>query len=457
MSGLHATFDQVLWILNAYLLSFSVLLIVAGKLGDIAGPRNIFVAGPAICTATSAWCGLAPDGHQLIAARVLQGVGGSLLAPQALAFITRLFPEDRRGAAFGVWSAVGSLGTVVGPTLGGLVVTGIDWRWIFFINVPIGVATIAAAFAFVPDLRPGRSHRFDLVGVLLSTIGLFAITFGLIEGQRYDWGVVRAGVTIAEIVGGGLILFVLFIAWELAAARAACTAEPISGSQLLLDERRRHCALVRHAGRLPANHDLPPIGARSLGPGSRTCHRAADGGCDVHGAGVGPCVGPDRWEVPACRRPGRVRGRRCLARPDGWSFVHLAGSPRAVPPWRSGSGLVFAPLPTIALKRVVPAMAGSASGVLNTTRQLGFAMATGVIGAVLHSQLTAALHDRAMALSVALPPSSKQGFINSFSNAGKAGLALGRGQPGAAQLPAGLPPVLKAQLLSLAHAVFVNG
>ena len=123
----------------------------------------------------------------------------------------------------------------------------------------------------------------------------------------------------------------------------------------------------------------------------------------------------------------------------------------------AGLGLVFAPLPTIALKLVVPAMAGSASGVLNTTRQLGFAMATGVIGAVLQSQLTAALHDRAMAMSVALPPSSKQGFINSFSNAGKAGLALGRGQPGAAQFPAGLPPVLKAQLLSLAHAVFVNG
>jgi MFS family permease len=120
MKGLNASFDQVLWVLNAYLLSFSVLLIVAGRLGDIMGPRNVFLAGLATFTVASAACGLAQDGNELIGARALQGVGGALLAPQALTFITRLFSENRRGAAFGVWSAVGSLGTVIGPTPGRL-------------------------------------------------------------------------------------------------------------------------------------------------------------------------------------------------------------------------------------------------------------------------------------------------------------------------------------------------
>src|SRR5450631_785752 len=187
-TGLNTTLDQILWVLNAYILVYAVLLITAGRLGDLFGQRTLFAIGLFIFTVASALCGLSQNAGELIAARILQGVGGALLTPQTLAIITSLFPPERRGAAFGIWGAVAGLATVAGPTIGGAIITYISWRWIFFINVPIGIAALFATFAIIPDLRPGRHHGWDVVGVILSTAGLFGIVFGLIEGERYNWG-----------------------------------------------------------------------------------------------------------------------------------------------------------------------------------------------------------------------------------------------------------------------------
>src|SRR5947209_19774740 len=139
IDGLHASLDQILWVLNAYILVYAVLLITASRLGDRFGQRMLFVVGLAVFTIASALCGLAQDSNQLIAARVLQGVGGALLTPQTLAVISVLFPPQRRGAAMGMWGAVAGVASVAGPTLGGFIVTDIDWRWIFYVNLPIGV------------------------------------------------------------------------------------------------------------------------------------------------------------------------------------------------------------------------------------------------------------------------------------------------------------------------------
>jgi MFS family permease len=130
LTSLHTSLDLALWVLNAYLLAYAVLLITAGRIGDIFGPRQLFVAGLVLFTSASALCGLSQDVNQLIAFRVLQGVGGALLTPQTLSIITNIFPPERRGAAFGVWGAVAGVSTVAGPTLGGLIVTNWDWRWI---------------------------------------------------------------------------------------------------------------------------------------------------------------------------------------------------------------------------------------------------------------------------------------------------------------------------------------
>src|SRR6202022_340835 len=214
-AGLKISLDQILWVLNSYILVYAVLLITAGRLGDLFGQRNLFALGLAIFTAASALCGFAQDANQLIVARVLQGVGGALLTPQTLAILTTLFPPERRGAAFGIWAGVAGLATLAGPTLGGAIVTYVDWRWIFFVNVPIGVAALVATFAIIPDLRPGRRHGWDIVGVILATAGLFGVVFGLIEGERFNWGQIDSyGITIPEVIGAGAILLVLFVIWE---------------------------------------------------------------------------------------------------------------------------------------------------------------------------------------------------------------------------------------------------
>src|SRR6202165_4049749 len=187
-AGLSTTLDQILWVLNSYILVYAVLLITAGRLGDLYGQRSLFAVGRAVFTFASALCGIAQDANQLIAARVLQGVGGALLVPQTLAILTNLFPPERRGAAFGIWAGVAGLATLAGPTIGGAIVTYIDWRWIFFVNVPIGIAALIATFAIIPDLRPGRRHGWDIVGTILATTGLFGVIFGLIEGERFNWG-----------------------------------------------------------------------------------------------------------------------------------------------------------------------------------------------------------------------------------------------------------------------------
>src|SRR5205807_225952 len=135
-----------------YLLSFAILLIPAGRLGDLFGPKRLTLVGLALFTAASAACGLSTDASQLIAARVVQGVGGALLMPQMLPFIAALFSADRRGAAFGVNGAVVGLSTVAGPVLGGFIVTNADWRWIFYLNVPVGIIAFAAVLLLVPDL-----------------------------------------------------------------------------------------------------------------------------------------------------------------------------------------------------------------------------------------------------------------------------------------------------------------
>src|SRR5260370_24570120 len=199
--GLNATLDEILWVLNAYILVYAVLLIPAGRLGDLFGQRNMCALGLAVFTLASALCGFSQNSTELIAARIVQGIGGALLTPQTLSIITSIFPPERRGAAFGIWGGVAGLATIAGPTIGGALITYIDWRWIFFINVPIGVGALIATFAIIPDLRPGRHHGWDVVGVILVTAGLFAIVFGLIEGQRYNWADFAYVVTFPEMIG----------------------------------------------------------------------------------------------------------------------------------------------------------------------------------------------------------------------------------------------------------------
>src|SRR5438105_13062694 len=156
---LHASLDEILWVINSYALVLAVLLITAGRLGDILGQRTMFITGVTLFTAASAACGLSPRPGWLIAFRAVQGLGAAVLMPQTLAILTMVFPAERRGAAFGVWGAVAGVATIAGPTLGGLLVTAFDWRWIFYVNLPIGVIVLLITPMIIPDLNLVRRHR----------------------------------------------------------------------------------------------------------------------------------------------------------------------------------------------------------------------------------------------------------------------------------------------------------
>ncbi|HWB36231.1 MAG TPA: DHA2 family efflux MFS transporter permease subunit, partial [Rugosimonospora sp.] len=221
--GLGADLSSLLWVLNAYILVYAVLLITAGRLGDLYGPKLLFMAGLVVFTAASAACGFAQSPTQLIVYRIIQGVGGALLTPQTLSVITMIFPAERRGAAFGLWGAVAGVSTITGPVLGGWLVTDFSWRWIFFVNVPVGIVALVMAGVIMPNIKLNRRHKLDLGGVLLSSAGLFLLCYGLIEGPSHDWGKVWGPITIPEVLIAGAVMFGLFM-WLQWAER---TGEPL--------------------------------------------------------------------------------------------------------------------------------------------------------------------------------------------------------------------------------------
>ncbi len=209
MEHLGADYDAVIWVTSAYLLAYAVPLLLAGRLGDRFGPKNLYLVGLAVFTAASLWCGLAGNIEMLIAARVVQGLGAALLTPQTLSTITRIFPPERRGVALSVWGATAGVATLVGPLAGGVLVDGLGWQWIFIVNVPIGIIGLGLAYWFWCPSLPTEKHAFDVLGVVLSGVGMFLVVFALQEGQSHDWapwiwGMIAAG---AAFVAG-------FIYWQ---------------------------------------------------------------------------------------------------------------------------------------------------------------------------------------------------------------------------------------------------
>jgi len=187
-AGLGATVVQVQWVVEAYSLFLSALLLVGGSLGDHFGRRRVFLVGVAGFALASAWCGLAPGTNQLIAARAVQGIAAALLVPGSLALLSASFDEKRRGRAIGTWSGFGSISAAVGPLVGGWLIDHASWRWVFTLNLPIALAVMIIAIRYVPESRdPEATGRLDWPGALLATVGLGGITYGLIESSRLGW------------------------------------------------------------------------------------------------------------------------------------------------------------------------------------------------------------------------------------------------------------------------------
>ena len=207
---LGASINELEWTVNAYTLSFAVLLITASALGDRLGRRRLFAAGLALFAAASAACALSPNVGLLIAARAVQGAGGAMIAPLSLTLLGTSFPPERRGWALGIYSGITGIAVLAGPVIGGAVTQGLAWQWIFWLNVPIGLVAIPFVLTRLQESFGPRA-RLDVIGLALVTGAAFGVVWGLMRGNAAGWGSLEVVVSLAA----GVILTALFVAFEL--------------------------------------------------------------------------------------------------------------------------------------------------------------------------------------------------------------------------------------------------
>jgi EmrB/QacA subfamily drug resistance transporter len=429
ITKLHASLDDVLWVINAYALVLAVLLITAGRLGDLLGQRRLFFAGVVLFTLASAACGLSPGASWLVAFRAVQGLGAAMLMPQTLAILTMVFPPERRGAAFGVWGAVAGVATIAGPTLGGLLVTSFDWRYIFFINVPVGAVVLVLTVILVPDLRTDQRHKFDLSGVLLASGALLAICYGLVEGQRYNWGKITSFVSIPLVLGVGVVLLAAFL---LGQARKQ-GSEPLVPFSLF---RERNYSLM--------NFVAVTVSIGILGiflPFTIYLQSVLGFSALKAGLTMAPASVIAMFVAPAAGRlSDRIGGKFILMTgltlfAVGMGLIAIIAQPDST--WQDflapqllagvGMGCTFAPMTTLAMRNINPRMAGAASGVFNTTRQVGSVIGTAGVGALLENRLVSSLTAQTVQHTAGLPAAARDKLISGFQAAARSGLEVGSG------------------------------
>jgi EmrB/QacA subfamily drug resistance transporter len=385
MAALDITdYDTVVWATSAYLLAYAVPLLLAGRLGDRFGPKNLYIAGLAVFTAASMWCGFADSIGMLVAARVAQGIGAALLTPQTLSTITRIFPADRRGVALSAWGATAGVATLVGPLAGGVLVDHLGWSWIFFVNVPIGIIGLVLAVWLIPDL-PTHPHRFDVIGVVLSGIGLFGIVFGLQEGQTYHW----QPWIWAMIAGGGAFL-AAFVYWQ-----AVNPNEPLIPLEMFRDRDFSLANIGIAVIAFATTAMILPVMFYAQTVGGLTPTRAAllTAPMAVFSGVLAPFVG--RLVDRSHPRPIIGFGFSVLAISLLWLSIEM--NPGAatwrlmVPLGAMGVGMAFiwAPLGATATRNLPARLAGAGSGFYNTTRQVGAVLGSASIAAFMSARVNA--------------------------------------------------------------------
>lgn len=420
MSSFETDLSGVEWVMNAYVLAFAVLLVTLGRFGDLYGRRRLFTAGMALFTAASLACGLAPGIGWLIAFRVVQGIGGAAMMPATLSIIPAVFPPQRRGAAMGIWGGVSGLATAIGPSLGGLIVDGASWRWIFLINLPIGVAGILLGLRIIPESKnPAAVDTLDLPGVGLISAALFCLTFALVEGQKLGWGstaivtlFAASGLAFALFylrerrVRQPLIDFSLFRKLDFAAGNA--TGLLLSAAmmgvfftipiflQTVLGYSALRAGLVMSPMSLVIIVAAPLAGRLSDRLGSRWIVAA---GMFCLAFGIAWMAGLTPWHDQL--RPDTATGALIFP------FV-LAGI---------GIGLAVAPVTAAVMATAPRDRIGNASGVLSTSRQVGSLLGIAILGAVLQNRVTANVAD-GMASVAGMPQAVKDRVLAGLADGG---------------------------------------
>ena len=379
-TDLGASLTDLQWFVNAYTLPFAAFLLTAAALGDRIGRRRMFVAGIALFTLASAAAALSTESWMLTASRAIQGLGGAAVAPLSLTLLAQAVPDRLRNAAVGIWGGISGLGVAVGPVVGGAVVEGLDWSWIFWLNVPVGVLAVVLAATVLRESR-GGAVRLDPLGLLLSAAGMLLLVWGVVDGPDHGWSSAR----VLSMLLGGSGLLAAFVAWQ---RRNSAPMLPLSLFRSRGFSLVNVVTLTFSAGTFGAVFLLAQFfqvvqGLSPLDAGIRTLPWT------MAPMIVAPLAGifADRLGV----RNLIVAGQALLAVGILWialatttdvgygdlviAFV-LAGV---------GMGLTFAPISTMALESVTPGERGVASGANNTIRELGVAVGIAVLASIFSS------------------------------------------------------------------------
>lgn len=406
-TGIGASPSDLQWVVSGYALTFGLVLVPSGRLGDARGRRTMFVVGVAVFTASSLLAGLAPTALLLVIARLVQGVGGGILNPQVSGLIQELFsPGRERGRAFGMLGTVIGVSTAVGPILGGLIIRllGVDtgWRWIFFVNIPIGVAAIVLALRLIPTHEPQGQGRSDLdpVGVGLLGAAVLALLLPLVEEQQWQ------GSTKWSLLAVGAVLLAVFVAWERRyAARGRTPVVDLSLFRLASYSTGSGLAMAYFSGFTGiffvltlffqgGLHYTPLQAGLAVTPfAAGSAVAAAVGGRLVTRAGRPLVVGGLATVVVGLALTDLVVARHGQDSGLGWATalpLLLAGV---------GSGLVISPNVTLTLSEVPVRRAGSAGGVLQTGQRLGTAAGIALVGSIYFATLASTRGDFTAAAS----------------------------------------------------------
>ena len=376
-ADLNGSIESLEWTVNAYTLAFAVFLLTGAALGDRFGRRRMFIAGLSIFTLASAASALAPSIEALIAARAVQGFGAAIVTPLTLTLLSEAVPAARRGAALGVWAGVSGLGVAMGPVVGGAVVEGISWQWIFWLNVPIGLVLIPLAARLLTESH-GPNERLDLPGLALAGTGLLGLTFGIVRSNALGW----TSATVVGSIAAGVVLLVAFLAWE------RRTPHPMLPPRFF---RSRAFAATNAAsfamffGTFGSVFLLSQFfqAAQGLGPleaGARTLPWTAMPMFIAPIAGIlSDRIGPRPLMAAGLALQSAAIAWLAVASAPDTPYVELI-APLAMAGF--GMALVFAPSANAVLASVRPSEAGQASGATNAIREVGGVMGVAVLAGI---------------------------------------------------------------------------
>ncbi|MFL5825767.1 MAG: DHA2 family efflux MFS transporter permease subunit [Thermoleophilaceae bacterium] len=374
---LGATIQQLEWTVNAYTLTYAVLLLTGAALGDRFGRRRAFLGGLAIFTLGSAAAAVAPDTGTLIASRALQGSGAAVITPLTLTLLAEAVPSGRRGLALGAWSGISGLGVALGPVVGGAVVDGLSWQWIFWLNVPIGLLAIPLAARHL-DESFGPRERLDLRGLALGSAGLLGVVYGVVKGQSLGW----TSATVLASLSAGVVLLAAFGMWE---RRSESPMLPLRFFESRRFSATNGVSFAMYFGIFGAIFLLAQFfqtvqGMSPLEAGLRT----------LPWTGMPMLIAPFAgiWSDRIGSRPLMAAGLALQAIALAWIAVVTAPDTAyglLVPAFvmaGTGMALVFAPAANSVLQAVRPDQAGKASGATNTVRELGGVFGVSVLASV---------------------------------------------------------------------------